>query len=163
MSFEAATVIDKGTIDEIIESAIYEINEAMVDDEDKPYAELGELEGSHVTVTILNGNVNVSRVYTDIVQILLDVLKENLNIVTSIHTGEGEDANVLYLSEEITMEDIKAFVKASGLEGSGENGEIMGYDTIDCLDGQSMSATVTDVNGKTYTYTVSFEAATEQL
>ncbi len=146
----------KATIDEIINGARTDINLAMLS-----YATLGELEDDHVTVNISDGTVNVSKVYTDIVQLLLNALKENLDIVTTIHTGEGEGLNKLTLSEDITIEDIKAFVKASGIKGSGTDDEIMGNDTISELYGQSMTATITDVNEETYDYTVTFAEATE--
>lgn len=157
VTISGAAEITKDTIDQIIQGAVTDINNAMKVD-GASYATLGDLNTSNSTavVTISNGTVNVSKVYTDIVDILLQALKLNADKVDTIHTGSGANQNTLTVSDTITIEQIKTFVKASGLTGTGPNGEIMGSDVISCLINQSMTAVVTDVNAKTYEYTVSF-------
>ncbi|MEG2420771.1 MAG: hypothetical protein RSB55_04415, partial [Oscillospiraceae bacterium] len=144
---------NESKIDEIIIGGITNVNNVLKV-EGKQYAELGALgtegENNKVVVTIKTGTITVANVYNDIITVLLNSLSANSDMVKTIACG----TETLTLSEAITGQQVEDFVKASGLQGA--SGAIKGSDTISVLDKKSLAATVTDVNGGTYIYTISF-------
>ena len=140
--------------DEIISAGISDVNELLV--EDKQYAHLSNLDGKHnVDVTVYTRNVQVSDVYLDIIQTLVDTLN-SANGVASISTGDGQGAKMITLGgADITLQDIHDFVAASDLKGAG-GVAISGTDIIGTLVGQKLSATVKTVTDAEFMYTVNF-------
>jgi hypothetical protein len=155
------------TIDEIISGGIENVNRNMANTEGKDgqkYAELSELDGNrNVTVTIYNGTLQVTKVYTDIIDTLLDALKNNTESAASISIGTAS----LTVDESVTPEKIEAFVKASGLVDDpnkpySETNQVKGSTTLNRLYGQKFTATVRttcqDAN-ESYDYVVTFKAS----
>jgi uncharacterized protein YajQ (UPF0234 family) len=146
--------VPESTIDTIISGGIEDVNSAITSTAHTPnsYATLGSLgEDNSVTVTISNGDTQVTSVYTDIIETLLTALKQNAGTVASIKTS---DSTVLKVSETVSAEQIEAFVKASGLKDNGN--AVNGNTKLSALDKQTLQATVTTVTGEEYTYNVTF-------
>lgn len=141
----------KAVVDRILNDGIVKVNNVI--DAKGGYAKLS-ISDKEIDVDIKTGTVKVADVYTDIVATLLGALKENAGKVTSVYTGDEESKNVITLSNAITQEDIKAFVKASGLKGA--SGAVVGTDVISSLDSQNITITVVAADGIEYLYKISF-------
>jgi hypothetical protein len=150
-------VVPESKIDSIISGGIKEVNDVIkntaADHNPNSYAELGALDANnHVTVTISNGDAQVTSVYKDIVETLLGALNNNSKYVASIRTSNNAVLTVGNVKVQGTA--IEAFVKASALRDNGS--DVTGNTKLSALDKQKLTATVRTTCGEEYTYVVEF-------
>ncbi|MEG2000008.1 MAG: hypothetical protein RR053_01245, partial [Evtepia sp.] len=141
------TKIEKATISKMIDDAITDINPKMT------YAKISALNSSDTaTITINNGNIPVSTVYSDIGITLQNTLAKHKNIVHTVKIG---NAAPLDITKPITPEVLKNLVQTSGLTGAGGTA-IKGDDPINLLKGKTLKIIVSDKNDVQYIYTIKF-------
>jgi hypothetical protein len=152
-------VVLESAIDEIISDGITDVQTAIDSNSHEPnaYATLGTLgtdaDNNKVTVTITKGNTQVTRVYVDIVQKLVEVLNDHADVVANIKT---DNDNVLDITGgDVNENAVKVFVEKSGLKGAGGS-TLSGTTQLSALDEQTLSVIVTTTCGETYTYNVNF-------
>jgi uncharacterized repeat protein (TIGR02543 family) len=151
----------ESTIDSIISSGIGAVSAVIVNETNhspNKYATLGDLgtgdNNNNVTVTITNGDVTVTSVYNDIINVLLDVLGKHTDVAYSLKTS---DANKILVGAE--DRNIVTFVKNSSLtdaENTADDHKVHGATKLSALYNQTLSVTVETTCGEEYTYNVTF-------
>lgn len=152
--------VDETDINAILNQGITDVNNAMKS-EDTPYATLSAnfATNHNVTVTITDGKTEVSKVYKDIINILVKALNDNSDKVASIAVDGQDNAKIELNGTEISAEQIKTFVKNAGLLGEDE---LNGKTPISKLYGGEFTVVITDENGVTYDYTVYFKCNVDE-
>lgn len=159
----AGAVVNERVVDGIVAMGIQTANEKIKANGDGAYATLtGKLDsenGGEVTVTITKEETEIHKVFLDVGAWVLRVLVDNADRITTIHVKDHEESKVtLPMDRSVEGEELKKFVKASGLL---QGVTLTGKTKLKELKGKSFIAVVTDMNGKTYEYTLKFEPGSE--
>jgi uncharacterized repeat protein (TIGR02543 family) len=127
--------VSKSTIDSIISDGISSVNSKI-----GSYATLGTLSGTSVSVTIKNGDTQVTQVFGDIVGTLVAALNAHTDVVAGISS---------LTAGSVTTDSVEEFVQNLGLTGETKLSELAGKNW-------SFTVTTTCCDDTEYTYSVNF-------